>query len=233
MKYNNKVLQKISDNYLKDKMAAEAEEWEDFIAMYDEDEGLLEDDSDDILDETCRKSRWKHIRLNWNYHVSQLLHEGYFENEYRMSHDTWNKLYFILKDKLSPKKNVNAINMPVTVQLIMGLGLRWLTGTDINACRHIFKMSRTEAYRCAKKFLFAVLESKKLHIKLPTNSNQWRKIKHGFMMKSTNGCLSNCCGTIDGIFIKTNRPNYSEVANVRSYYSGHYEHYGVHCQAMF
>ena len=45
MKYKNKVLQKISDNYLKDEMALEAEEWEDFIAMYDDDEAVFEDDS--------------------------------------------------------------------------------------------------------------------------------------------------------------------------------------------
>ena len=71
---------------------------------------------------------------------------------------------YLLYPKLTPKQQVSQDNMLITVQLITGVGLKWLTGTDITACRHKFKMPRTEAYRCAMEFLFAVLEIKRLQI---------------------------------------------------------------------
>ena len=39
-------------------------------------------------------------------------------------------------------------------------------------------------------------------------------------------------GPIDGLFIKTKAPSRKEVGNVRSYFSGHYESYGLNCQAV-
>ena len=32
------------------------------------------------------KNRWTHIRQNWNLHVAQLVHEGYFKNKYIECH---------------------------------------------------------------------------------------------------------------------------------------------------
>ena len=149
-----------------------------------------------------------------------------------MSYNTLNKLYTILSPRLKRKRNVKASQMPVSIKLIMALGLKWLTGTDINSCHHIFKMPRTEAYRCSSKFLFAVLETKQLQIKLPQTPDQWNQVKKGFRKKTTRGVLDRGCGVLDGIFIKIIRPRYAEVSNVRAYYSGHYEHCGVNCQDM-
>ena len=57
------------------------------------------------------KKRWKHIRQNWNLHVAQLVHEGYFKNEYRMSFNAWNRLYAILSNKLKRKRIKEQINV--------------------------------------------------------------------------------------------------------------------------
>ena len=235
MKYASDVLNRISDKYITEEIQQEEDDWNDFMELFgseDDDCGVLDCDYEDILDDNDKKKRWKHVRINWNYHVNQLLHEGYFQNEYRMTYDSWKKLYNLLYPRLKPKRKVSPQDMPVTVQLIVAVGIKWLTGSDLNSCRHIFKMSRTEVYRCANKFLFAVLETKRLQIKLPKNQNQWDEVKLGFEKKSTRGCMSGCCGALDGIFIRTYRPRYTEVANVRSYYSGHYEHYGLNCQGM-
>ena len=232
MQFQSNVLQQIVNSYLDKEYEEEIEECHEFMELLldDDNNGILDDDEIDT--EARKKIRWKHLRLEWSYHVSQLLHEGYFKDEYRMSYETWMKLYVVLSPKLRRKKNVRTRNNPVTVQLIMGLGLRWLTGTDMNSCRHIFKMSQTEAYRCASKFMYAVLTTKSLQIRLPKSRNQWTKVKDGFRNKSTRGVMYGCCGAIDGIFIRTMRPRYSDVKNVRAYYSGHYEHYGINCQGM-
>lgn len=39
-----------------------------------------------------KKDRWNHQRMVWDYHVDQLLHEGLFENEYRMSFKAYDTL---------------------------------------------------------------------------------------------------------------------------------------------
>ena len=41
-----------------------------------------------------------------------------------------------------------------------------------------------------------------------------------------------CVGAQDGFFQRTNQPTRAETKNVTSFYSGHYESYGVNCQAV-
>ena len=230
MQFGTETLEGITQKYKQLEDIEDEQDWQEFMELFDEEKGILNDDIEHLKKK--RKERWIHLRLNWAHHASQLLHEGNFVGEYRMSFNTWNKLYTILSPKLKRKRNVKASQMPVTIQLIIALGIRWLTGADINSCRHIFKMSRTEAYRCASKFLLAVLATKQLQIKLPKTPHQWNQVKKGFKKKSTRGVMDRCCGVLDGIFIKTIKPRYAEVSNVRAYYSGHYEHYGVNCQGM-
>lgn len=43
--------------------------------------------------------------------------------------------------------------------------------------------------------------------------------------------MRGCVAALDGFFQQCNKPTDSEVNNVLAYYSGHYEHYGVNCQA--
>ena len=192
--------------------------------------GLLDDDRELQIKQI--KKRWVHLRNNWNYHIAQLVHEGYFQNEYRMNFQTFEKLCHILHIKLCRQKARSRCLYPITVHIIIAVSMRWLTGTDINGCRHIFRLSRTECYRSVKLFLKAVLTTDSLKIRLPTTQDGWRKVKKGFWKKSKSKALYGVCGAIDGLFLKTTRPRHTDVVNVRAYYSGHYEHYGINCQAM-
>ena len=200
----------------------ECEEWEEFMTIIgDDDDDLFSDDY-----ETSKKikQRWSHTRQNWNLHVAQLVHEGYFKNEYRMSFNAWNRLYAILSSKLKRKRSKSRSMYPMSINLIMATGMRWLTGIPMNGVRHMFKMSRTEVYRSSNLFLEAVLTNRELDINLPKNPQQWDDVKLGFNKRSKDGVLNGCCGAIDGLFIKTIRPIYYEAHNIRAYYSGHYEH---------
>ena len=49
--------------------------------------------------------------------------------------------------------------------------------------------------------------------------------------KSTNEIMQGTCLAVDGFFQRTNKPSKKEAPNQLSYYSGHYESYGVNCQA--
>ena len=59
------------------------------------------------------------------------------------------------------------------------------------------------------------------------------QINQGFTSLSTNGILSGCIGTIDGWLCPMKAPSKNEVANVKSFFSGHYHRYGVNVQACW
>lgn len=177
------------------------------------------------------KNRWDHIRLQWNLHVALLLHEDQFEITYRMSFQSWERLTFVLEQHLLRNSRKSRCSEPITIQLIMGIGMMFLAGGSINQTRHIFGLSRSEAYRCVNHFIDAILLSPVLDIKLPTTEEEWNNIKNGFTRKSSLSAMEGCVGAVDGFFQKTTAPRVKEVGNVISYFSGHYQSYGLNCQA--
>jgi hypothetical protein len=44
--------------------------------------------------------------------------------------------------------------------------------------------------------------------------------------------ITNCVGVCDGFLLEIEAPRREVVGNVRSYFSGHYQRYGVNCQAV-
>ena len=53
---------------------------------------------------------------------------------------------------------------------------------------------------------------------------EWKK-------KSTNEIIAGCVTALDGFFQRCNKHTKKETRNTFAYYSGHYECYGVNCQA--
>ena len=194
---------------------------------------FLDDEDEQESVRPTRKNRWKHTRLNWNDHVDLLMHENHFQREYRMSVDTFNKLHHILFPLLNRQYHKCHKGLqPVSVPIIIATGLRWHTGSRADDLKHIFGLSRTEVYNCVNKFREAVLASKELAIRMPETPDQWNDIKDGFLQKSSHGLINGCVGALDVFFQKCNAPSKKEISNVISFYSGHYESYGLNCQAL-
>ena len=81
-------------------------------------------------------------------------------------------------------------------------------------------------------FLVAVNEATQLDIVLPKTFDEWNQVRRDFKKKSYCGLFGGCCGAIDGFFQPTTCPTVKKVdGNVSTYYSGHYESYGLNCQA--
>ena len=109
--------------------------------------------------------------------------------------------------------------------------MRVLAGGRTKDQRHIIGTSLSAAYDAVDDFIDAVNSAPELDIHLPQTTDEWQRINYGFTKKSTNEIISGCVGALDGFFQRTNKPSKKKVANVISYYSGHYESYGVNCQA--
>ena len=71
-----------------------------------------------------------------------------------------------------------------------------------------------------------------LDIKLPETQDELEEIHDGFEKQSLHGIMKGCIGAIDGFLALIQTPIASDVGNVNDYFSGHYRHTGLNCQAM-
>jgi DDE superfamily endonuclease len=53
----------------------------------------------------------------------------------------------------------------------------------------------------------------------------------GFQKISTQECIWNCVAVLDGYHLQIDTPSKKEAKNVKSFFSGHYQTYGVNIQA--
>jgi len=117
------------------------------------------------------------------------------------------------------------------VEHIIVVGILVLSGGRPKDQRHIIGSSRAAAYLVVDDCVDAVNLAPKLDIDLPNTPEEWDEIYEQYKIKSTNEIMAGCVQAIDGFFQRTNKPTSKEVANVIAYYSGHYELYGLNCQA--
>ena len=75
-----------------------------------------------------REEKWVHERLDWSLNVAQLIHEGRFEIQYRMSLHAFNKLCSLLHPRLRRKSNMSRSRLPINTTIIVGISLRYLAG---------------------------------------------------------------------------------------------------------
>ena len=136
-------------------------------------------------------------------------------------------LYRRLRRRIKNKRRIR----PITVEMIIGSGLRFLAGGKVNDIRHIFFTSKSECYHCIECFIKAVNTSNYLDIKLPQTAAEWEEVRKGFADKSSSGLMNGCVGAIDGFLQPIIAPWKNEVGNVKAYFSGHYQSFGLNCQA--
>ena len=75
------------------------------------------------------------------------------------------------------------------------------------------------------------MSAEKLTIRLPSSHEEWETKRRGFVNIGATILYHGCVAAVDGFFQSCKCPGRNEVTNVRSYYSGHYESFGVNCQA--
>ena len=175
--------------------------------------------------------RWVYERKSAFFKLLvKLRHQGKFRKRFRMSEGAFNRLVSLLEPYLQRDSRYSRAKDPVFVEMIVAIGLRWLSGGTYQEVEDCYNVSTTEAYRCREKFLDAILSCKELCIELPDSPEAWETIRRGFAEKSSFGVINGCVGAIDGFFQRTIRPSKKCVCgNVVAYFSGHYEHYGVNC----
>ena len=94
--------------------------------------GLGDSSSDEEAERQRREQKWKFSRTNWGKDLEMLRHTKAFQSRYHMPEPSFNKLARILRPHLQvdEKQSSNASrgNGPITVEMIVGVGLRALGG---------------------------------------------------------------------------------------------------------
>ena len=69
-----------------------------------------------------------------------------------------------------------------------------------------------------------------IQVKFPSSQEECNTLVEGFQSISYNGVTDRCWCVIDGYLMHIQTPTKSEAKNVRSFFLGHYQKYGVNLQ---
>ena len=91
-------------------------------------------------------------------------------------------------------------------------------------------MNKTSFYIYAYRCIRAINECEALAYKFPTSPQEVEDVAQSFKAINSNGVIEGRVAVMNGILIKTITPPRKEVGNVKAFFSGHYQHYGLNEQ---
>ena len=189
-----------------------------------------------------RQSPFFRERLKWPDHVAMLNKEGpnAFYKMYRMHYHSYMKLCSLIHHDV--QKNIEMANRKtgnyeqastigvITTPIALHCCIRWLSGGSHHDIRLTAGMSKASFYKYAHRCIAAINACDALSYNFPTTPLEVEHTATSFHSISKDGLMEGCVAALDGLLLKINVPRKSEVGNVRAFFSGHYQHYGVNVQ---
>jgi hypothetical protein len=171
-------------------------------------------------------------RLAWKQYCGRHHQRGTLHRRLRMRKDSFDKLVALLADALAvdevaARRRGGAIIPEICVYCT----LRYLAGGSYLDISDVAGISQASLYRVVWKTITAIVKCNELRITFPKSKEEVTEAIAGFAGISTDGAVYNCVGVVDGYLMRIKVPSKKEVGNVRSFFSGHYQCYGVNIQA--
>ena len=179
----------------------------------------------------CRK------RLDWDSHLQNYLREGdrSFRKFYRMSHASFLKLADLIRPHLQGNEKMaklrTAGNDIISTEMTLHCVLRFLSGAPCDEIRDKIGMSDPHFYYTLYKGIDAILRVDDLSYHFPQTPQEIQEAVSGFTAISSFQAIDGCVACLDGMLLRIQTPAANETANVKSYFSGHYQDYGINVQA--
>lgn len=172
-------------------------------------------------------------RMAWGTYAERHCARGTFQIRLRMSFDSFNVLLgHIRQDLLVNETQAKHRGGTILPELCLYCTIRWLAGGSYLDITHICGISKSSFYRVAWKTITAIVKCDALRPVFPTSTEDIGSAICGFASISDQGVINNCVGAIDGYLLRIKVPLAKEVKNVKSFFSGHYQCYGVNIQAV-
>jgi len=185
-----------------------------------------------------RRRRPSHVptRLDWIAHVKRLLKEGQFQHMYRMSHISFCKLLHLLLSYLKVNQHQGCRHRCgmcyISPELILHCLIRYMAGGSHHDIHVLFGLPKSSFFYCLHRAIDAINICPELDITFPMDSAGLKRLALGFTGKSSFGVIDGCVGELDGWLCRIKVPLGKDTSNISSYFSGHYQCYGVNVQAV-
>jgi hypothetical protein len=174
-------------------------------------------------------------RIQWPIHAERLLIESEFKKYYRMSYASFEALLRIVGPNLKVDYYQSLRRSsgvpPICPAGMLQCTVSWLGGGSHHHIRIISGVSRATFYRIVYRVMNAINDSKGLDLVFPANQSQMRSAADGFLSQTENKIIGGCIGVIDGWLCPIRVPRRTECGRVLSFFSGHYQRYGLNIQA--
>lgn len=171
-------------------------------------------------------------RLNWEEFVHIHGHRRDFKRHMRMSLHSFNKLLaYLRKDLECDEEMAGRRGGAILPELQLYCCIRWLAGGSYTDLYFFTGISCASFYRVVWKTIFAINTCEHLAFNFPKTRDECARAAAEFKNISFLGVLDNVVAVVDGFLLKIVTPSKKEAGNVRSYFSGHYQHHGVNVQA--
>jgi DDE superfamily endonuclease len=149
-----------------------------------------------------------------------------------MSHASFNKLLSYIRHNLEVDQvQGSQCGGAILPEIRLYCTIRWLTGGSYSDIYMFVGISKPSFYRVCWETILALYRCPKLQIRFPQMLEECQIAADNFASFSRSEAIINCVGAVDGFLLEISAPAEGLVANVRSYYSGHYKCYGVNVQA--
>ncbi|CAB9502366.1 unknown protein [Seminavis robusta] len=172
-------------------------------------------------------------RLAWKRYSEKHQKRSTFTRRLRMGKDSFDKLLsFIVDDLLVNETQAVRRGGSIIPALCLYCTLRYLAGGSYLDITDIAGISKSSFYRVLWKTITAICKCPQLKIRFPNTGQEIKDAIDGFAGISDGGAISNCVGVVDGYLMRIKVPTKKETGNIRSFFSGHYQCYGVNIQAV-
>ena len=172
-------------------------------------------------------------RICWDKYCDKHTRKKTFKVRLRMHKKSFDKLLgYIRHDLIVNEVMAKPRGGAIIPEICLFCTLRWLAGGSYLDICDIAGISKPSFYRVVWKTIRAITLTKALEIRFPSTSQELNDAAKGFASISRMEAIKNCVGVVDGYLLRIKVPNQKEVGNVKSYFSGHYQCYGVNVQAV-
>ena len=119
----------------------------------------------------------------------------------------------------------------VTPEVALAITIRWLSGCTWWSCCRLAGCSRSTFHAHCHRVIIAIIACEELRCHFPTCEDDLEKAAADFNAISSHGVIKGCVGALDGLLVETEAPSSKQVANPRSFFSGHCHRLGINVQA--
>ena len=189
---------------------------------------------DDCVDDTSAYSAFYRRRIQWNSHAELLINEGQFERYYRMSPQSIEKLLALLGPRLEidqVKSRNRTGTDPITPKMQITVMISYMAGYSYLPSMKVIGISKSAFFAIIYRLIHVLLTTDFLALRFPATAQEQKTMAKSFQNLSNGGIIKGCVGCVDGWLCQIQTPRRNEVGRVQSFFSGHYQTYGVNVQA--